>query len=152
MVSITLLSVMWCMESCSFKDNTTEFKTLPDDGWRRDMPVKFTPEFSDLTLTYDIELAIRHNTSYEYANLYLVVDFIDTVKTVNRTKIDFELSDSYGNWKGDGFGALYQMSKVIAHDVKPGDVESVVVWQSMTNCDVLKNVTDIGIIISPSKQ
>ena len=128
-----------------------QFKTLPDEGWRKDFPIKFTPEYADSAITYDIQLAIRHNNSYQYSNLSLVVDMVDSVKTIHRNNIDFELCDSYGNWLGAGFGALYQASIVIAHDIKPGDVNSVVVWQAMANCDIIKNVVDIGITVTPSK-
>ena len=77
---------------------------------------------------------------------------IDSVKTIHRKDVDFELSDGYGNWKGAGFGALYQASIVIASGISPRDVNSIVVWQTMANCDVVKDVEDIGITVSPSKK
>ena len=128
-----------------------QFKTLPDEGWQKSMSISFFPEYADSTITYDVELALRHNNSYQYSNLNLVVDLIDSVKNVNRSNIDFVLSDGYGNWLGSGFGALYQSSIVVAQGVKPSQVNSVVVWQAMKNCDVVKNVIDIGIIVNPSK-
>jgi gliding motility-associated lipoprotein GldH len=115
------------------------------------MSIEFTPEYSDSSSTYDIALAVRHNNDYQYSNLSLVVDLIDSVKNVNRTNIDFELSDGYGNWKGSGFGAIYQSSVVIAQGISPSQVSSIVVWQAMNNCDVVKNILDIGIIVTPSK-
>lgn len=138
--------------ACSFKQSSTsQFKTLPSRGWSKEMPIKFVPEYADSSLTYDIKLAIRHNTSYQYGNLSLVVDLIDSVKVVNRNNVDFEISDSYGNWLGSGFGALYQLNVVIAQDIKPRDVNSIVIWQSMNNCDNVMSITDIGIIVTPSK-
>ena len=115
------------------------------------MPIKFFPEYADSSLTYDIQLSIRHNNSYQFSNLSLAVDMVDSVKVIHRKEVDFELSDSYGNWKGAGFGALYQASIVVANGVKPSEVKSIVVWQTMENCDVVKDVMDIGITVSPSK-
>ena len=115
------------------------------------MPIRFLPEYADSSLNYDIKLAIRHNTSYQYGNLSLVVDLIDSTRIVHRNNVDFEVSDGYGNWQGSGFGALYQLSVVIAQDIKPSDVSSIVIWQAMMNCNNVKNVTDIGIIVTPSK-
>lgn len=147
-----LICALSCLIGCSFgQDTMAQFKTLPDDGWQKSMSISFTPEYTDSTITYDVELAVRHNNSYQYSNLSLVVDLIDSVKNVNRNNIDFELSDGYGNWLGSGFGALYQSSIVIAQGVKPSQVTSVVVWQAMNNCDIVKNVIDIGIIVKPSK-
>ncbi len=144
--------VVSCLSSCSLgQDSTSHFKTLPDEGWHKTLSVAFTPEYADSSLTYDIALAVRHNNDYQYSNLSLVVDLIDSVKNVSRSNIDFELSDGYGNWKGSGFGAIYQSSVVIAQGVRPSQVASVVVWQAMNNCDVVKNVLDIGVIVTPSK-
>lgn len=152
-VAVTLISVLSCLDACSFQQDTTaQFKTLPSEGWRKDQPITFTPEYADSSLTYDIQLSIRHNNSYQYSNLSLAVDMVDSVKVIHRKDVDFELCDSYGNWKGSGFGALYQSSIVIATGIKPTDVNSIVVWQTMTNCDVVKDVIDIGITVSPSKR
>lgn len=141
-----------CLVACSLgQDSSAHFKTLPDEGWNKEMSLVFTPEYSDSSLTYDIELAVRHNSDYQFSNLSLTVDLIDSVKNVSRSNIDFELSDGFGNWKGSGFGAIYQSSLVIAQGVKPSQVSSIVVWQAMNNCDVVKNVIDIGVIVSPSK-
>ncbi len=151
-VAVTLICVLSCLNACSFKQDTmAQFKALPGEGWNKDFPIKFTPEYADSTLTYDIQLTIRHNNSYQFSNLSLAVDMVDSVKVVHRKDVDFELSDSYGNWKGSGFGALYQSSIVIATGIKPTDVNSIVVWQTMANCDVVKDVVDIGITVTPSK-
>ena len=152
-VAVTLMSVLSCLNACSFKQDTmAQFKTLPSDGWSKNQPIKFSPEYADSTLTYDILLSIRHNNSYQFSNLSLAVDMVDSVKIIHRKDIDFELSDNYGNWKGSGFGALYQASIVIATGIKPTDVNSIVVWQTMANCDIVKDVVDMGITVTPSKK
>ena len=151
-VAVTLISVLSCLNACSFKQDTmAQFKTLPSEGWSKNQPIKFSPEYADSTLTYDILLSIRHNNSYQFSNLSLAVDMVDSVKIIHRKDIDFELSDNYGNWKGSGFGALYQASIVIASGIKPPDVNSIVVWQTMANCDIVKDVVDMGITVTPSR-
>lgn len=151
MVAILICAIGF-LTGCSFgQDSMSHFKTLPDEGWRKSMPIKFVPQYSDSSIHYDIALAIRHNNDYQYSNLNLVVDLVDSVKNVSRNKIDFELSDGFGNWQGSGFGALYQSSVMIAQDISPSQVCSVVVWQAMNNCDVVKNVIDIGVIVTPSE-
>lgn len=149
---VILVCALSLLDACSFNQaSMSHFKELPSAGWSKQMPIRLVPEYADSTLNYDIKLAIRHNTSYQYGNLSLVVDLIDSTKTVHRNNVDFEISDGYGNWLGSGFGALYQLSVVIAQDIKPSDVSSIVIWQAMNNCDNVKNVTDIGIIVTPSK-
>ena len=125
-VMAVILCAFYCLNGCSFKqDSMAQFKTLPDEGWNKTMPISFEPEYSDSSTTYDIALAIRHNNDYQYSNLSLIVDLIDSV--------------------------MYQSSVVIAQNVTPNQVNTIVVWQAMNNCDVIKNVMDIGIVITPSK-
>ena len=152
-VAVAMISVVSCLNACSFKQDTmAQFKTLPSEGWNKNLPIKFTPEYADSTLTYDIQLSIRHNNSYQFSNLSLAVDMVDSVKVIHRKDVDFELCDNYGNWTGSGFGALYQASIIVANGIKPTDVNSIVVWQTMTNCDVVKDVVDIGITVVPTKK
>ena len=59
------------------------------------------------------------------------------------------LADEYGNWRGGGFGALYQDTLRIADVIDPGDAHSVVIWQAMAGCDTLRGIIDAGLITMP---
>ena len=151
-IAVATLCMVWVLTACSLgSDSMSQFKTLPAEGWTKSMPIKFTPEYADSSQTYDIALALRHTNDYMYSNLTVAVDMIDSVKNVVRSSVDFKLSDGYGNWQGSGFGALYQSSVVIAQGVKPQEATSIVVWQAMNNCDVIKDIQDLGIIVTPGK-
>ena len=81
---------------------------------------------------------------------------VDKAETVYRTGIDFDtvreiyqLADEYGNWRGGGFGSLYQETVGIADVIAPEDARAVVVWQTMQGCDTLQGLDDVGIIVRP---
>lgn len=122
---------------------------LPAGGWMQSEPLTFSPEYDDSTLTYSLTLAVRHGNVYRYSNLSLVVDMIAVDSTVNRQLLDMSLADEYGNWKGGGFGSLYQDTISIAGVIAPEDARSIIVWQAMEGCDTLRGLADIGVFVRP---
>lgn len=128
-----------------------QFVHLPAGGWLQGLPLTFAPEYDDSTLTYDITLSVRHDNSYRYRNLSLVVDIITADSVVTRKPVEMVLADAYGNWTSGGFGALYQCQVPLAHAIAPDQASSLVVWQAMAGCDTLRGLTDIGIFVKPRR-
>lgn len=127
-----------------------QFIHLPESGWKYQSPVTFHPVYDDSTRTYDITLAVRHQSNYAFATLPLAVDIVDADSVVHRQLLDMRLADEYGNWSGGGFGTLYQQQTSIARGIKPSEVASVVVWQALDSTHSLKGVVDVGIFCNPS--
>ena len=142
-------AAMLMMAACDHRPvlSQSHFVHISNDGWLSSAPVSFKPEYADSNAIYSLALAYRHTNSYAYSNLSLVVDVIDADSIVNRRQMDITLADEYGNWRGGGFGALYQDTVMIAHAVEPDDALTVVVWQTMQGCDTLMGLTDIGLIV-----
>lgn len=127
----------------------SRFLHLPAEGWLKNSPLTFSPEYDDSAATYSLVLAVRHNNSYRYCNLSLAVDFIAVDSVISRTMVNMRLAYEFGNWTGGGFGTLYQDTVLLAGVVDPGDAGKVVVWQAMNGCDTLRGLTDIGLIVKP---
>ena len=151
-MTLVIAAVMLVMGSCQRKPVMPHscFIHLPQDGWQRMLPLTFLPEYDDSASTYSITLAVRHDNSYRYRNLSMVVDIIAADSTVNRQTVDMHLADEYGNWTGGGFGALYQSTVTIDDAVTPDKARSIVLWQSMGGCDTLQGLVNVGIIIAPN--
>ena len=152
-VAMTLLiaAVMFLMPSCQRQPvmSHAAFYHLPAEGWRYNAPVVFKPEYDDSLLTYSLVLAVRHDNSYSYRNLSLVVDLIAADSVVTRRKVNLALADEFGNWTGGGFGSFYQDTVGIAGVIDPGDACRVVVWQTMAGCDTLRGLVNLGLITRP---
>lgn len=150
-MAVFIAAAMLFVASCEQKPVMTHstFKHLPVQGWQRKMPLCFIPEYDDYTTTYDVSLAVRHSNGYLFRNLSLAIDFIATDSVVERHVVDMTLADEYGNWRGGGFGTLYQKQMVIARDITAADAASIVVWQTMQGCDTLKGIVDLGIVVAP---
>ncbi len=148
---IVTLILLVCLEACSSKQNSySEFVHLPYAGWLVDNPCYFTPVVKDSSVRYDIFLAIRYDKNYRYSGVGMVVDLVSADSIVERTTVNMRLSDSNGNWLGSGFGPMYQMETVVHKDMELESIDNIVVWQA-TGCDTLPGVTEVGIMIEPSK-
>lgn len=110
------------------------------------MPLTFDLQYADSVSPCTITLVVRHDNTYRYRNLPLVVDLIADDSTVVSHPVDVAIADEYGNWKGGGFGPLYQRAVTVASGVEPARACHVVVWQAMQDCDTLTGVVDVGII------
>lgn len=130
----------------------SSFVNLPARGWQRSLPLTFVPQYDDSLAAYGLTLAVRHDISYPYRNLSLVVDIIATDSTVDRRHVDLPLSDQYGNWTGGGFGSLYQNQMLLSAGVHPEQASTIVVWQALQDIDTLVGIDAVGIIAWPEGQ
>lgn len=151
-MTLVIAAAMLVMGSCQRKPVMAHarFAHLPTDGWQRTLPLTFRPEYDDSAATYDITLAVRYDNSYRYRNLTMAVDVITADSAVNRRTVDMALADEYGNWTGGGFGTLYQSTVPVVEAVTPDEARSIVVWQSMGECDTLRGLVNLGIITTPA--
>ena len=149
-VAVLLFAVLWMLPACTSEhQNYSRFYSMSPKGWSTNAPLHFAPDSLDSLGTYDVKLAVRHNTHYAYEQLLLAVDFIDNAGKVTRQVVTFDVADGYGNWKGAGFGSVYQLERTIARDVSRASVKRIVVWNGMkTHEKLLQGVTDVGVTIT----
>lgn len=147
---VVLALIMFCLGSCKPEQTSySDFRDVSHEGWYATMPLRFYPEFNDTVVNKGVlDIAIRHNNNYPYRNLNIIVDIISS-KGIDRREIEIDVADGYGNWKGTGFGALYQLKKNIATGIDLRELQSVIVWQAMNGCEKVEGLENIGIIITP---
>lgn len=147
---VLLVTLMVCLGACAPKHTSySDFRDIPDEGWNATTPVFLTPVYCDSALTFQVRLAVRNTTAFQYSDLNLVVDFIGAGHQVKRHRVKFVIADQFGNWLGSGFGAFYQSSIVLASGVHPGDLRRIVVWPGIKGNKVIKGIANVGIIVSP---
>ena len=75
---IYIAAVVFIATACQYKPvmSHADFKHMPSQGWQRTLPLCFMPEYDDSTGRYELLLAVRHDNTYPYRNLSLVVDII----------------------------------------------------------------------------
>lgn len=106
--SIATLLVLLC---CSCSEGTTfhGYKTLSSEGWAREQVLNYEVEVDSLNKSSDISLELTYNNDYPYSNLYLFVSANDTIgNEIFSDTLNITLADEFGQWKGDGWGGVYQ--------------------------------------------
>lgn len=151
-MTVFVAAAMLIITACTRKPVMAhaQFVNMPSQGWQQDLPLTFTPIYEDTTLNYDLMLTIRHDNGFSYRNLLMTIDMIAGDSTVSRQQVNMPLADEYGNWKGGGFGALYQASILIARNMSPTQASRIVVWQTMEGCDTLTGLVNMGLTVFPS--
>lgn len=106
---LILLLISLCLGACSPGHNDfNSFINLPHHGWAYGDTVYFENDTVDSISTRSVEVAIRHDNSYLYRNLWLEICYINNKGVVLKDTVNMELADIYGRWHGKGFGASYQ--------------------------------------------
>ena len=139
---------MLCASLCCCKPDTStysHFEHVPGQVWHHDMPMRFEPTWIDSADVRDLWLTVRHTQDYPYGNLPIVVDLIGDSGQVTRHHVRMAITDGQGNWKGQGFGTLFQCRTRVASGVTARQARRVIVWQAVDSCASLAGVSDVGI-------
>lgn len=142
-------SMLTCCTGCNgTTDSFGQFVTLSEAGWAYGDTVKIRPEWLDTMASKQLSVAIRHNDSYLYRNVWIEVSLPDTAGNVLRDTVNLVMADQYGRWLGKGIGSSYQCSQKISRPVNIAAGTDVSLRHVM-RVDTLKGIEQIGIIIEP---
>lgn len=143
---ILLLALLLLATACAPSGSFSELVDFGNHGWERQKPVVFSPKYIDSTACYDVFLTFRHNTRYEFSNLCVAVDFIDSLHHASRVKLCIPITDSHGKWTGSGFGGVYQQKVKLRNNMPAGSTSTVTVWHTMQGCDTLRHIDQMGLL------
>lgn len=128
----------------------SEYRDLPADGWLYGDTVVFTPRFADSIASGRLVAAVSHDSGFRYSSLWLEVVTLDPSGAVRKDTVNFPLADSFGRWRGNGFGAHLQMADTIARRMTLVTGQSVKVRHIM-RADTLRSVQRVGIFFLPDE-
>ncbi len=142
---LMLTGLLALFQSCGVSGNDySEFQRLPEAGWLYNDSIRFVPETADSTAVGTLMVAVRHNNSYPYRNLWLEVTRHDASGKLRVDTVNMQLCDRYGRWHGRGFGAEYQYA-----DTLPGLTrvikDSSIVVRHVMRVDNLADIEQIGV-------
>ena len=101
MKGATVIIGFFIFMSCANKQGQEKYHVFHEEKWNTDSIVAISLSKVDTNSSYNMVLKVRHNTDYEYQNLFLFVDFQDKIDT-----IEVMLSEKSGRWIGRGFGDI----------------------------------------------
>ena len=97
--------------SCGSAPFFEENKTIDENIWRHDRPVKLRVDISDTTSTYDVYFNVRNTKDYEYQNLivFMKINDPDDMVLVDTT-FEYRIAEPNGKWDGEVSEALVMNS------------------------------------------
>ena len=139
--------------SCSLSDNAILYESvaIPETGWTIDQPVRFSVDITDTTQLYDIFITLRHNTDYEWMNLFLFLKTYYPNLEFSRDTLECFLSDETGRWFGRGSSSVKNCMMLFKGNVRfpqKGRYQFEFIHGMRT--EKLKNIMDLGMKIVPS--
>lgn len=138
--ALCLCVLLTALASCELRGSYSGFDNVPEEGWAYGDTISFT---ADSCVRAPMMIALRHNNSYPYRNLWIEIS-----DSTRRDTVNIELCDVYGRWHGTGVGNSYQTAAPMPFAPKPGHRLCL---RHVMRADTVRGIEQIGIIPADTK-
>ncbi|MDE6628958.1 MAG: gliding motility lipoprotein GldH [Muribaculaceae bacterium] len=136
------------MSGCShLDDDYSEYRQLPAEGWVYGDTVTFTPRHHNSLCKGRFIIAVRHDTSYPFTELWLELTSTDVDRRQRRDTLHYSFTDRHGNWVGHGIAASFQMTDTAGVVEHPTGIPVTV--RHIMRADTLRGVNQVGLFFVP---
>lgn len=139
-----------CLASCSPSETVLvdKVQTIPKEGWKIEEPVRFEMEVTDTLQYCDVYITVRHNTDYEWMNLFLFLKTYYPNQEFSRDTLECFLADEAGYWFGKGSTSIKNCDMLFKRNVKFNQLGHYVFeFTQGMRTNNLNNIMDVGIRI-----
>jgi gliding motility-associated lipoprotein GldH len=139
--------------SCSSSDNAilSDSVAIPEAGWNIENSVRFNVDIEDTAQPYDVFIMLRHNTDYEFMNLFLFMKTYYPDLEFSRDTLECFLADETGRWFGRGGSSVKDHMMLFQRNVKfPQEGHYQFEFIHGMRTENLQNIMDLGMRIVPS--
>ena len=137
-----------------------EYKPIENHQLHSENNIDFIVSSSDTISAKNVFINIRNNKNYEFSSLFLIakMEFPNGYQVVDT--LEYEITDSLGNWLGSGFTDLKENKLFYKENVifaEKGDYKFNVYQVTRSIHDIegkipLKGITDVGLSIEKVKK
>tara|TARA_B100000787_G_scaffold153966_1_gene128484 strand:+ start:10829 stop:11332 length:504 start_codon:yes stop_codon:yes gene_type:complete len=152
---ILILGVFFVFASCDSNRVFDQYKSLENNSWLQDDPIKFKFQITDTISRNNLFLNIRNNKEYQYSNLYVITNiFFPNGKKIVDT-LQYQMADKNGKFLGAGISEI-KHNKLFLKENNIFPVSGkykVSIWQAMRKngsfdgIKELDGITDVGLRI-----
>ena len=139
--------------SCNTNVNSS-YSIFKDNSWHADSIITVSHVVVDSTTKHNMYLKVRHNTDFEYQNIFLFVSFREKTDT-----IEVILSEKSGKWLGKGFGDIKEVDYCFAENIifNSKQTRTITIEQAMRYGDEqeitsLKGIIALGLNVEKSEK
>ena len=138
--------------SCNKNVVFSEYKKLPEEGWRLENKLSYDVTIDDNSKYHNVFLTVRHADSYPYSNLYvfLTTTYPDGKKSLDT--LECVLANQKGEWQGDGAGDLWDNKIPLKQNVRfPKNGTYNFTFEQGMRTNPLPLILDFGMVIEKVK-
>ena len=148
--SVLLLFGLLLLTACTGNVVYNDYVAFSSRGWESYDSQEFAVTVP--ADSYDINLFVRHGSTYQYSNLWLFVDRISSDKVVATDTVNITLADAYGNWVGRGWGNSRQVEVNIAHKLPLDSGTHIIRINQAMREHKLFGIDNIGVSVARSEK
>lgn len=139
-VPVILSVTPGCVRSLN---DTSAYVMLPEEGWPYGEMVTFNLTHIDSVSDGEVIVAISHDQSYRYSNLWLEISSVESDNRIVRDTVEFQVADSAGYWRGTGITPEIELELPVRHITHvsghPINVRHIM------RCDTLQGLSKVGL-------
>jgi len=147
--------VLLVLGSCNENLVHSEYHALNNGVWEKENTVQFQFNVADTLQKHNLFLNVRNNESYEFSNLFLILELEAPNGNTVVDTLEYEMALPTGEWLGEGMGSIKESKLWYKENINFQDsgVYNVTVQHAMRKngeVDGLENlsgITDIGLQI-----
>ena len=114
------LTILVCIASCNRGEVYYKFLPIHKNEWSKNQEICFLLDSLSITVNknYAISVELSHNTTYQYKNLFLILEHTLQDSIPSNDTIEIVLMDDFGKWRGTGNGPIRQLSHLYKSSIK----------------------------------
>ncbi len=146
-VPVILSAAPGCVRSLN---DDSVYVMLPEEGWPYGEMVTFNLTHIDSVSEGEIIVAVSHDQSYRYSNLWLEISSVESDNRIVRDTVEFQVADSAGHWRGTGLTPEIELEMGVRH-VRHVSGHPINVRHIM-RCDTLQGLSKVGLFFLEDKE
>ncbi|WP_245856877.1 gliding motility lipoprotein GldH [Lutibacter flavus] len=145
--------------SCNINMDYNKYTPIESHQWFSNNTIEFVVNNLDTISKKNVFINIRNNKNYEFSSLFLItkIEFPNGFQVVDT--LEYEMTDSEGNWLGTGFTELKENKLFYKENVvfsEKGDYKFNIQHATRSIHDIegknpLTGITDVGLSIEKVK-
>jgi len=149
---LIFLFIFIFLSSCHPGRIFEEHRKMENYSWKKHQNIVFEFPVEDISVNYDIYIAIRHATQYPYRNL-LISTILTTPSGEQRmTDYDLKIRDKDGKPLGDGLGDLWDLNIPLRKDFHFHEAGTCVLEiENRMLKSITPGILEIGLIVEESE-
>jgi gliding motility-associated lipoprotein GldH len=98
------------LASCNPNKVFERYENIDNNKWAKDKIVTFEVEINDISVPYDVELALRHSSYYVWADILVNLTTVYPDGEERMKDYDLFLRNKDGSFKAEGAGDLWDIT------------------------------------------